>query len=205
MATKDNQSKRSDPGTAKTKSKPSQAKRPKHRKEWKRPHWVSYALEVGIEDAGKKTIAEIKSVLKHMIAEGELENQRGGEREGAGRKKATVLEAITSSQEMIAEHATTEIEVKVLDEENPGETKKVKMTRTQALMAKLFAEGIKGNVSAANSYLDRHLGRAKQSIEHSGEIKTEEQNVPTREESAAAAAYEKALEEGRPVLSPLNK
>jgi len=205
MATKDNQSKRSDPGTAKTKSKPSQATRPRTREKWKRPHWVSYALEVGIETAEKMTVKDIKAQLKQLVQEGKIENQNGGVRENSGRKKATVLEAITSSQEMIAEHATTEVEVKVLDEDNPGETKKVKMTRTQALMTKLFAEGIKGNVSAANSYLDRHLGRAKQSIEHSGEIKTEEQNVPTREESAAAAAYEKALEEGRPVLSPLNK
>ena len=70
-------------------------------------------------------------------------------------------------------------------------------------MTKLFMDGSKGNVSASREYLDRFLGRPKQSIEHSGEIKTEEQEMPTAEENAAAAAYEKALEEGKPVKSPI--
>lgn len=198
---KDNQSKRSDPGAAKTtKSKPG-SNRPTHRKQWKKEHWLSYAQEQGIDTTGMD-LKKVQSVLKELVKQGVLPNQNGGVRPNSGKKK-TPQEHVQYAYELIAEHAMGEVEVKILDEENPGEVKKVKMTRVEALTAKLYSLGTKGNVQAINAYLDRFAGKAKQHVEFSGEIKTEEQNLTTPEEQAAAKAYEDALERGLPVKSPV--
>ncbi len=200
---KDNPGKRPDPGAAKTQtnSKPGN-ERPKQQKQWNKSHWISYAVEVGVQDAEKMTLEQVRSVLKNMQKEGSLENQRGGAREGAGRKK-TVPELILDAYEIIADHAMAVVDVKILDEANPGQTKIIKMTRVEALTSKLYSMGTKGNVAAINAYLDRFAGKAKQSIEHTGDIKVEEQTMPNHAEAAAARAYEEALESGRPVKSPI--
>ena len=114
MAKKDNQSKRSDPGTARTTKEASQVKRPKTRDKWLKQHWVSYALEVGIEGAEKLRIQDIKKQLKQLVQEGKIENQNGGVREGSGRKPINVLENIKSAQEMIADHAIKEVDMVIL-------------------------------------------------------------------------------------------
>jgi hypothetical protein len=105
--------------------------------------------------------------------------------------------------ELVAEHAMGEVEVLIKDHDNPGEAKRVKMTRVEAVMTKLFTTATGGNVAAMTAYLDRYMGKAKQAIEHSGEIKVEEQNQPSPEEVAAARAYEDALEKGMSVPSPI--
>ena len=51
------------------------------------------------------------------------------------------------------------------------------------------------DVRAIVAYLDRVAGKPKQMVEHSGDIKVEEQSLPTRAEIIGAQAYLDALEE----------
>lgn len=199
---KDNPSRSSDPGAAKTNETSKPGNRPKTRDKWRKQHWVSYALEVGIKGAETMTQKEILAKVNKLVKEGHLPNQLGGVRPNSGKKK-TVPEQIQFAYELIAEHAMGEVEVLIHDKENPGAPVKVKMTRVEALTAKLYSLGTGGNVHAINSYLDRFAGKPKQSIEHTGEIKVEEQNTPTAAEEAAARAYEEALEKGVAVKSPI--
>lgn len=196
---KDNQSKRSDPGAAKTtKSKPG-AEKTVLKKNWDKTRWIKHATEVGIPEADKMTVAEIRASLKKLKEQGELEDGR----KNNGRPTIDVIKMQQHAVELVAEHAMTEVEVLIKDHDNPGEPKRVKMTRVEAIMTKLFTTATGGNVAAMTAYLDRYMGKAKQAIEHSGEIKVEEQNQPSPEEVAAARAYEDALEKGMSVPSPL--
>lgn len=199
---KDNQRKTSDPGAKKTnKSKPGSEKN-RGKAGWKKPDYVRAAREAGVEGAENMTVRELRTALSKLKQQGVIED---GRKNNGGDKRRGTIELMEASQVQIAEHANEEVYVRVMDLENPGETKRVKMTRTQAIMSSLFSEGVKGNVQASKEYLDRYLGRAKQAIEISGEIKTEEQAMPTQAEAAAAAAYEDALEKGEPVPSPLSQ
>lgn len=148
------------------------------------------------------TQREILAKVNKMVKEGELPNLLGGVRPNSGKKK-TVQEHINDAYDLIANHAMTEVDVQIIDKQNPGEVKIVKMTRVEALTQKLFSLGNGGNVAAINAYLDRFAGKPKQSIEHTGDIKVEEQTMPSHAEAAAAKAYEEALEKGLPVKSPV--
>ena len=70
-----------------------------------------------------------------------------------------------------------------------------KKTRFRALLDMLSHKALtEKDVPSAKEYMDRTLGKAKQEVLHSGEIKTDEQRVPTPAEKAAAAAYRAAIE-----------
>ncbi len=196
---KDNLGKRPDPGTAKTtESKPGIDRT--LRKYWDKARWIKHAKEVGIKDAETMSVKAIQLSLKTMREEGKLED---GRKENGPKKTADVQAMVLLAQEQIANHAMGEVEILINDKDNPGAPQRLKVTRVEALMYKLYTVGVGGNVQAITAYLDRFAGKPKQSIEHTGEIKTDEQEMPTPEEQAAAKAYQDALEKGQSVKSPV--
>jgi len=98
--------------------------------------------------------------------------------------------------EMKEEHLMEEVTVTTLNRET-GTVKSVKKTRFRAILDMLSHEALTSkNVSAAKEYMDRTIGKSRQEVEHSGEIKVEEQRLPTKAERAAAKAYLQSLREG---------
>jgi len=142
----------------------------------------------------------IKLSLKTMREKGKLED---GRKEDGQKKKADVKAMVLLAQEQKANHAMGEVEILINDKDNPGAPQRLKVTPVETLMYKLYTVGVGGNVQAITAYLDRFAGKPKQSIEHTGEIKTDEQEMPTPEEQAAAKAYQDALEKGLSVKSPV--
>jgi len=97
--------------------------------------------------------------------------------------------------EMKETHLMEDVEVTIHDRKTNKVLTKKRATML-AILDMLRQEALgKKNIQAAKEYLDRTLGKSKQEIEHSGEIKVEEQRLPTKAEKAAAAAYLKALDE----------
>lgn len=193
---KDNQSKRSDPGTANdSQSKPGYKELP--RKKWAKRHYAEFLYDHGVERAHQMTIRELRKHLSTLKEQGEIKDGRVN----SGPKRVNIVELQEQAIEIISNHAMTEVDILVKDVKTGKETTE-KVTRVEALMIQLFQQGKKGNVQAINSYLDRFVGKPKQTLEHSGSIKTEEQNEPTQAEKAAAEAYEKAIASGS-VPSPV--
>lgn len=198
---KDNLGTRPDPGTAKTKKSKPGITESGRRRNWSKARWIEYAKEVGIKDADTMTKEQIRVSLKKLREEGKLEDAR--KNNGHNKKPMTVQEQVLLAHEQIANHAMGEVEILINDKDNPGAPQRLKVTRVEALMYKLYTIGVGGNVQAITAYIDRFAGKPKQSIEHTGEIKTEEQEMPTPEEQAAAKAYQDALEKGLSVKSPV--
>lgn len=122
---------------------------------------------------------------------------RGGAREGAGRKPLAERERLITLQEQAEMHALEEVPIAVTMN---GETRNIKMTRAQALLDMLFTEGIKRkNVTATKEYFDRTRGKARQPIEHSGEIKTEDQYIP--DDPATIKAHEVYMAERKKLIA----
>jgi len=106
------------------------------------------------------------------------------------------LAGSTALIEARKQHVKEEVEIQILDRSKPGNIRIEKRTRLVAILDMLAQSALKDkDVSAAKEYLDRTIGKTKQEIEHSGEIKVEEQRLPTKAEKAAAEAYLKALED----------
>lgn len=86
--------------------------------------------------------------------------KNGGKRAGSGRKPAVDKHVLLTVKEMIAKHATEEIEVQ------PSRTSKelVKKSRYLILLDVLFEEGTKKNIPAIKEYYDRTLGKVPQPI-----------------------------------------
>lgn len=89
----------------------------------------------------------------------------------------------------------------VITERGTGKSTRVKKSAMEALLYRLRAkamvtEDIREMVAATHEFFDRTLGKSTQEIEHTGEIKVDEQRLPTPAEKAAAKAYLDALEEG---------
>lgn len=189
---KDNPSKRSGPGTPKTQktSKPGAEKKVR-KKNWDKTRWIQHATEVGIEGAENMTIAKIRASLKKLREEGKLEDGR----KNNGREPKNYAEAIQRIQESYVEIGEENVKLLIEDRSQPnGQPTVIELTRVQAALMKLYDIGMKkNNPSALVAFLDRISGKAKQSVEHSGEIKADEQKEPTKEELAAAEAYENAL------------
>lgn len=210
---KDNQRKTSDPGTAKkkpTQSKASQAQRPKDKARWRKEHWVSFAIENGVDPTGKK-VSELKSELKSLKNyDGRVNN---GGHENSGRKPQDELPIIHTAVSVMEEHIMEIAEVKFIKDPTAKNVKysSKKVSTLVAMLDQLRMDGLNPKntaserVKAIEAYMDRILGKAKQAIELSGSIKAEEQELPTPEEQAAAAAYERALEAGLPVASPISQ
>lgn len=124
----------------------------------------------------------------------------GGKRDHAGRlTKAERLQALGVSDTLEA-HLVQEITLENgrLPAAPDPEAKPIvsKKPRLVAILDMLAGEALgKGSVPAATEYLNRTLGRAKQTVEVSGSIKADDQAPPTPAEMAAAKAYEDALED----------
>lgn len=126
--------------------------------------------------------------------------ENGGARDHSGRKtKAERLQALGVS-DTIEAHLIQEVELqngsvpKIAEGSAPIVSKKPRLVAILDMLA-TEALGPSRSVSAASEYLNRTLGRAKQTVEVSGSIKADDQAPPTAAEVAAAKAYEDALEE----------
>lgn len=116
----------------------------------------------------------------------------GGARKGAGAPKKEDKEIYQNLTEKIEKHADEEVEVQILDKKT-NTARVEKKSRALAILDMLYNEAIgKRSIPAAKEYFDRTRGRARQSVEFSGEIKTDKQTEPSKAELAAAAAYEQA-------------
>jgi len=125
------------------------------------------------------------------------EKKHGGARQGAGRKPSADRERLITLQEQAEMHALEEVPIAVTMN---GETKNIKMTRAQALLDMLFTEGIKRkSIPATKEYFDRTRGKARQPIEHSGEIKTEDQYIP--DDPATIKAHEVYVAERKKLIA----
>lgn len=80
-----------------------------------------------------------------------FKGQLGGYRPGSGRKPLLNKEDILRVKELIAQHGSE------FDE-------KSKKERLLVMMDMLYKEGTKGNIMAAKEYMDRMMGRARQTI-----------------------------------------
>jgi len=120
----------------------------------------------------------------------------GGARDRAGRiEKEAKIEFLGVSA-TIEQHMIEEVEVIEINAIT-GARKATKKPTVRAILDMLRHRALKEkDVRAAKEYLDRTLGRAKQTVDVSAEIVTEdEQRQPTRAEKAAAAAYLANLED----------
>lgn len=86
-----------------------------------------------------------------------LENEKksgwGGKRDNSGRKPLLANEELQRVKELISCHG--------------GEIDEIEgKERTLVLMDQLYSLGKKGNVIAIKEYLDRQIGKAKESIDH---------------------------------------
>jgi len=112
---------------------------------------------------------------------------------------------------MMEAHILEPIEVRIPDPSSEVGYKTEKVATLKVMLDQLRQDALSKKNSAnertraSEAYLDRILGKPKQAVELSGTIKTEEQNVPTAAEMAAAEAYANALEKGLPVPSPLSQ
>lgn len=124
----------------------------------------------------------------------------GGRQDHAGRlTKAERLQALGVS-DTIEAHLVQEVELvdggvpKLPEGHEPIKSKKPRLVAILDMLA-VKALGPEQSIPAATEYLNRTLGRAKQTVEVSGAIKTEEQSMPSKAEMAAARAYEDELED----------
>lgn len=136
--------------------------------------------------------AEARSKGKH----GGSRPGTGGKRDRSGRKtKAERVKTLGVSDTLEA-HMIEDVEV-IISNRATGKQIISKKPALVALLDMLRHEAlVNRNVPAAKEYMDRTLGRAKQRVEVSGEIKSEEQRVPSKAALAAAAAYERELAKG---------
>lgn len=117
----------------------------------------------------------------------------GGARKGAGAKKKEDREVQRTLTEIAEAHANEVVDVQIINK-TTNTTETVQKTRSEAILDMLYTEAVnRKNIPAAKEYHDRTRGKAKQEIEHSGEIKTETQRPPTMAELEAAKAYESNL------------
>lgn len=138
----------------------------------------------------------LENLEKKQVNQGE-KKKHGGARQGAGRKPSEDRERLITLQEQAEMHALEEVPIAVTMN---GETRNIKMTRAQALLDMLFTEGIKRkSIPATKEYFDRTRGKARQPIEHSGEIKTEDQYIP--DDPATIKAHEVYVAERKKLIA----
>lgn len=153
---------------------------------------------------GKKGQGEDEKKQKKPITGGKNYKPNGtgvgGKRDHAGRQsKAERLQALGVS-DTIEAHLVQDVELmngavpKIADGAKPILTKKPRLLAILDMLA-TKALGPEQSIPAATEYLNRTLGRAKQTVEVSGSIKADDQAPPTPAEVAAAKAYEDALED----------
>lgn len=146
--------------------------------------------KAGVIGVEKMSSRELRSELKRIQNEGkdvpDLRQNNKGTQSLA--KEGMIME-------MKETHLMEDVEVTIHDRKTNKVLTKKRATML-AILDMLRQEALgKKNIQAAKEYLDRTLGKSKQEIEHSGEIKVDEQRLPTRAEKAAAVAYLKAIDE----------
>lgn len=188
---KDNPSKRSGPGTPKTQKTSRPGYKEKQRKHWLKADYADFLRDKGVEGAHQMTKRQLRAKMVTLRQEGKIEDAR----QHNGPKAKDYVQAIQRIQEGYVELGEELVKITIEDKSKPGSNPTViELPRTQAALMKLYDIGMKkNNPSALVAFLDRISGKAKQSVEHSGEIKADEQKEPTVEENAAAEAYERAL------------
>jgi len=83
---------------------------------------------------------------------------KGGFRPNSGRRKSAEVIEIEQLKEKILKHGSQVVEKTIYTGH------KIKKERTLILLEMLFHKGSAGNVPAAKEYLDRVLGRPKESL-----------------------------------------
>ena len=125
----------------------------------------------------------------------ETSDKHGGKRPNSGRKPVEEKLKERGIKDLLDKHALETKQVTIIDPVT-GKQRKVDRPRTLIIMNMLFQKAQRQkDVKAAKEWLNRALGKAPQFIEHSGEIKTEEQRVPTEAELKASRAYVEALKQ----------
>lgn len=143
--------------------------------------------------------SQIEKIEKNKGNQSKRDGRRnnGGARDGAGRKPNEDRERLNTLKDMAELHALEEVGVKITTAQG---IKEVKKTRAGALLDVLFSEGLKNkNIPAIKEYFDRTRGKATQPVEHSGEIKTEDQYVPT--DPALKKAHEVYIKETKKLIA----
>lgn len=107
-------------------------------------------------DRQKKSIGIPSTNLENLKKnrKSKKEKKHGGARSGAGRKPKIDNENVRKMKELIEGHG--------LEQEDINGKK---LERVIILLTVLFREGAKGNIAAIKEYLDRQLGKAKESVE----------------------------------------
>lgn len=192
MAKKDN--------SKKSPTKPDEADFTRPISKWRRIECEHFAEQEGIKLKGKN-VAKMRSELKNLDKTGviklPMENGHGGARENSGRKPDAEKERVQQLTLHAEQHALEEVDVTLTSAKG---IEIVKKTRDIALLDVLFTEGLKNkNISAIKEYFDRTRGRARQPVEHSGEIKTEDQYVPT--DPALKKAHEVYMKETKKLIA----
>lgn len=82
------------------------------------------------------------------------ESSWGGKRNGSGRRPLLNQKDLEKVQELVSQHSA-----------EVDETDLEKRERVLVLLEKLYEEGKKGNVQAIKEYLDRQMGKSKESID----------------------------------------
>lgn len=174
---------------------PAPSKSPKPEKHGAGPKTDKQRLQERLAKAG--VIGVEKMTEKQLRIELHRIKNEGGNvpdlREGnSAPKSLAVSDKVTTMKEG---HLMELVEVTTINRETSKTTTTKKETML-AILDMLRHEALKNkSIPAAKEYFDRTLGKSKQEIEHSGEIKVDEQRLPTKAEKAAAAAYLKALDD----------
>ncbi len=146
--------------------------------------------KAGVIGVEKMTEKQLRIELHRIKNEGgNVPDLREG---NSAPKSLAVSDKVTTMKE---NHLMELVEVTTINRETSKTTTTKKETML-AILDMLRHEALKNkSIPAAKEYFDRTLGKSKQEIEHSGEIKVDEQRLPTKAEKAAAAAYLKALDD----------
>jgi len=179
---------------------PAPSKSPKPEKHGAGPKTEKQRLQERLAKAG--VIGVEKMTLKQLYSESQRIKNEGGNvpdlREGNG---ATLSRNKDPEVKQIKQELLMEIVDVQIHDKSTGEIKSEKKKTMVAILTSLRADALSRKnkpgerTQAAKEFFDRTLGKATQEIEHSGEIKVDEQRLPTKAEKAAAAAYLKALDD----------
>jgi len=184
---KDNQRHTSGPGKTNTKGNTGAGTKKRRTEKDRQQERAKAAGVLGWE---KMTLIELRRELKRIQSEGgtvpDLRQNNGGTVTMDRDKKVIEIKELVLMEdvEVVIHNRKTN--------QYKSEKKNALLATLQMLRSKALVEK---DVSAAKEFLDRTLGKSRQSVEFSGEIKVEEQRLPTKAELAAAQAYEKALAE----------
>lgn len=143
----------------------------------------------------KTTKKTKKKSFDSLNKEGKInkkKDNRGGYREGAGRKPDKDRAEIQAIKGMWIKHGMQKDRVQINDY---GKITVKEMERVMAVIQKLYSIGMKGNIKALDMYLDRVVGKPNATLDLSGSIDTNEQYIPENDEALKVAkeAYRQAI------------